>query len=48
MIALSASPLLVVKVADRPLPDDLTDQASLFICLLAGYLGGFRPFIGQS
>jgi hypothetical protein len=34
-------------VAKRPLTHDLTDQASFFVRLSAGYLAGFRPFIGH-
>ena len=37
-------PLLIMKVAKRPLTHDLTDQAGFFVCLSAGYLGRFSSF----
>ena len=44
---LLGKPLLVMKAAVWPLAHNTPDQPGFFICLLAGDLGRFRPFIGH-
>lgn len=41
---LFGQPFLVVVRTERSLADNMTDQASLFVCLLARYLGWCPPF----